>query len=1654
MMRRRSDDLGKAGVPEPEDRRRSEAGDTLVEVLMALVVVGIAATAILLAFATSISGSGTHRNAATLDTMLRTAAAEVTSAIQQQSSSEFANCSGANTVNTTPGSIPLPNNPLPAPQYTATITAVQYWNPSTYSFTAPQAPATSCPVGASATGPQQLTVTVSYNGASQSITTVVQDPIAPSSGAACQFAASKLVWVQQPDSGYAGSSLFPAPTLVLEDSTGCVVQNDASQVTLAVASGPSGGTLNNCVPNLGYGETTFQNCSLSTIGTYTLVASDPTDNVTSASSNPFSIAAGVPTQIVFKQQPGNGTGGTALTTQPTVWLEDSQGNVVQGDSTQVTLSIGTNPSGGTLSGCTDSTVNGVATFTGCKIDAAGNGYTLTATDATDNLTTPSSPSSPFNVTVGPAYQVGFITSPGTTVAGDKFGTQPIVAIQDAGGNTVTTNISAVSLAIGTNPAGGTLSGCTGSTTAGLATFTGCKIDKPGNGYTLAATDGALHPTTSSTFNIVPPALTSFQVVPSTNTPTAGTAFNVTITALDQSGFPFTGLTGAQIIALSGPSNAPNGNAPAYPASVTFSNGVGTASVTLYDAQSTTLTATQGSASGTSNTFTVNWTGTTSAFSMADPGPQTAGAAFNETVTAVDAYGNTATTYTGSHALTFVGPANSPSGQAPSYPGSVNFTSGVGTPAITLYDAQATTLKATQGALTGTSTAFTVNPAGASKFTVANPGAQTAGTPFGVTITAFDTYGNTATGYTGSQAITFSGPSNSPDTTSPTYPASVTFANGVGLASGITLTDAQSTTLTAAQGGVTGTSTSFVVSGTGTTTDFTLSTPSPTVASAFTETLTAVDTYGNLTAGYTGAKTVTFTGPANSPNNTAPAYPASVSFAAGVGTATITLYDAQSTTLTATQGSISDSSAGFTVSPAAAAKYTVANPGTQTAGTTFAATITALDAYGNTATTYTGAQALVFTGPSNSPNVTAPTYPASVTFAAGVGTASGIKLTDAQSTTLTATKGALTGTSTAFTVNPAGASKFTVANPGAQTAGTPFGVTITAFDTYGNTATGYTGSQAITFSGPSNSPDTTSPTYPASVTFANGVGLASGITLTDAQSTTLTATQGGVTGTSTSFVVSGTGTTTDFTLSTPSPTVASAFTETLTAVDTYGNLTAGYTGAKTVAFSGPANSPNNTAPAYPASVSFAAGVGTATITLYDAQSTTLTATQGSISDSSAGFTVSPAAAAKYTVANPGTQTAGTTFAATITALDAYGNTATTYTGAQALVFTGPSNSPNVTAPTYPASVTFAAGVGTASGIKLTDAQSTTLTATKGALTGTSTGFTVNPAGASKFTVANPGAQTAGTPFGVTITAFDTYGNTATGYTGSQAITFTGPANSPNGNAPSYPASVTFANGVGLASGITLDRRPEHDTHGRPGRRHGHLDQLHGQRDRHHDELRLVAPVADRGLRLHRDPHGDRHLWQPDDGLHRSQDGDLRRPGRLAQQHGPAYPASVSFAAGVGTATITLFDAQSTTLTATQGTITGSSASFTVSPARGDQVHRGQPRHPDGRHGLQRDGHRPRRLWQHGDRLHRRPGVRLQRPGALAQRHCPDLPGLGDLRRGVGTASGIKLIDAQSTTLTATKGALTGTSTAFTVNPAGASKFTVPTPAPRRRARRST
>ena len=116
--------------------------------------------------------------------MLRTASAEASSLIQQQSRADFTNCSGAYLVNQQ--GIPLPNAAAPAANpYSASITGVQYWNATANppAFTSlPWTPTTSCPTGV-IRGPQLLTVTVTFHSSARALPhDRGRQPTAPTAG--------------------------------------------------------------------------------------------------------------------------------------------------------------------------------------------------------------------------------------------------------------------------------------------------------------------------------------------------------------------------------------------------------------------------------------------------------------------------------------------------------------------------------------------------------------------------------------------------------------------------------------------------------------------------------------------------------------------------------------------------------------------------------------------------------------------------------------------------------------------------------------------------------------------------------------------------------------------------------------------------------------------------------------------------------------------------------------------------------------------------------------------------------------------------------------------------------------------------------------------------------------------------------------------------------------------------------------------------------------------------------------------------------------------------------------------------------------------------------------------------------------------------------
>jgi hypothetical protein len=125
------------------------------------------------------------------------------------------------------------------------------------------------------------------------------------------------------------------------------------------------------------------------------------------------------------------------------------------------------------------------------------------------------------------------------------------------------------------------------------------------------------------------------------------------------------------------------------------------------------------------------------------------------------------------------------------------------------------------------------------------------------------------------------------------------------------------------------------------------------------------------------------------------------------------------------------------------------------------------------------------------------------------------------------------------------------------------------------------------------------------------------------------------------------------------------------------------------------------------------------------------------------------------------TAGTTLQVTVTAVDSAGQVVPGFTGT--VHFTSTDGSA-----VLPADYTFTAadnGVHTFNiTLKTAGTQTLTVTDPYSGITGTLPGLTVTPAAASQFVVVAPASVLALTPFRITVTAFDPYGNQVTNYTG--------------------------------------------------------------------------------------------------------------------------------------------------------------------------------------------------------------------------------------------------------------------------------------------------
>ncbi len=406
-------------------------------------------------------------------------------------------------------------------------------------------------------------------------------------------AASRLTMSTQPSlTATAGMAFAQQPVVRIEDPFGNLISSDNSTV-VAASRGLGTGTLLGTVTRTAVnGLVTFTNLSYNVAETINLSFSSGSLTGTTSSNAVVSPAAA--NRLTIQTQPASSaTAGVTFSPQPAIRIEDQYGNLRSSDNT--TVVIATRSAGaGTLQGTTNLTaVGGIVTFTNLSHTVATN-ITIAFTSGTLSSAT----SSTITVSPAAASKLTILTQPSSTAtAGVAFAQQPVVRVEDQYGNLRSTDSATVATA-SRNAGSGTLQGTTNlAAINGVVSFTNLYHALATN-ITINFAATGLTTTTSANVLVNAGAFTKLQLLApgesaapgstsgktgSPSAQTAGTAFSVTVNAVDANWNPITNV--ADTIAItSSDTNA------VLPSNAALVSGTKTFIVTLKTAPSQTVTA--------------------------------------------------------------------------------------------------------------------------------------------------------------------------------------------------------------------------------------------------------------------------------------------------------------------------------------------------------------------------------------------------------------------------------------------------------------------------------------------------------------------------------------------------------------------------------------------------------------------------------------------------------------------------------------------------------------------------------------------------------------------------------------------------------------------------------------------------------------------------------------------------------------------------------------------------------------------------------------------------------------------------------------------------------------------------------------------------------
>jgi hypothetical protein len=421
--------------------------------------------------------------------------------------------------------------------------------------------------------------------------------------------ATKLAFATQPAGAVAGVAFTTQPKVAIQDASGIqTADTDSIVLMIKPGTGASGAALT-CAPTAAVaGLATFAGCTIDKPGMGYILTAGASGLVT-AESTAFDVAAPPPAPITgvnisLSSTTANATGVTVTVSFTMPAALPAAGKIrvtLPGFAWPATPSASFTAPAGTAAPASAAYASNVLTVTAAAAPVPAGTVTLRVTGATNPaagtiakaslmvltldsagavVADPGASANDIVITAATAAsKLAFTAQPDAAVAGTPFATQPVVAIRDASGNLVTTSTATVTLA---KKAGtGTLA-CNANAVAavaGVATFSGCRVDSAGSGFVLAATATGLTSADSAPFAVAMPAPTVTSINPPSGPTTGGTSVTILgsfftgATAVTIGGAPATNVTVVSATQIT--ATTPAGTAGAKDVAVTTSGGTGT-----------------------------------------------------------------------------------------------------------------------------------------------------------------------------------------------------------------------------------------------------------------------------------------------------------------------------------------------------------------------------------------------------------------------------------------------------------------------------------------------------------------------------------------------------------------------------------------------------------------------------------------------------------------------------------------------------------------------------------------------------------------------------------------------------------------------------------------------------------------------------------------------------------------------------------------------------------------------------------------------------------------------------------------------------------------------------------------------------------------------